>query len=75
MQNCPPRSPDLSPLDFHVCGYMKSMVYERKVDKSDKLLQRIFDAVKRVNELQIFIKLYFPWSNESGCAFNVTAAI
>jgi hypothetical protein len=31
--NWPLRSPDLTPLDFHVCGYIKNMAYERKVDR------------------------------------------
>jgi len=28
--NWPPRSPDLTPLDFHLCGLMKSEVYRKK---------------------------------------------
>lgn len=28
----PPRSPDLTPLDFFLWGYMKSLVYETPVD-------------------------------------------
>jgi len=31
-QNWPPRSPDISPLDLHVWGYMEDMVNERKLD-------------------------------------------
>jgi hypothetical protein len=31
-QNWPPRSPVLSPLDFHVWGYVRNAVYEWKVD-------------------------------------------
>jgi hypothetical protein len=34
-QNGPHRSPELSPLDFHVRVYMKNMVYEGRVDTID----------------------------------------
>jgi hypothetical protein len=37
-------SPDLSPLDFCVLGYIKNKVYECKVYTRDKLLQWIFNA-------------------------------
>jgi hypothetical protein len=30
-QNWPPRSPDITPLDFYVWGFMKNIVFERKV--------------------------------------------
>ena len=32
-KNWPPRSPDLNPLDYHVWGYMKAMVYSHKMNK------------------------------------------
>jgi hypothetical protein len=32
LQNWPPWSPDLTSLDFHVWGYVKNMVHERKVN-------------------------------------------
>jgi len=31
-QNWPPLSPDLNPLDYHVWGYMKAMVYAHKLN-------------------------------------------
>lgn len=49
-QNWPPQLPDLSPLNSHVCGYMKSMAYECKVDTTDGLLQQIFSAARCLNE-------------------------
>ena len=36
-QNWPPRSPDVSPLDYHVWGYMKGMVYAHKVNMRKEL--------------------------------------
>jgi len=38
-QNWPPRSPDPNPLDYHVLGYMKAMVYAHKVNTRAELLQ------------------------------------
>ena len=37
----PPRSPDLTPMDFYVWGFMKNFVYQTKVDTRDELIQRI----------------------------------
>jgi hypothetical protein len=41
-----------SPLDFCLCGWMKSEVYKRKVDTRDKLLALILDAAARVKKLE-----------------------
>jgi len=38
---------------------MKNMAYERKVDIRSELLQRIFDAARRVNDVQFFVRLHF----------------
>jgi hypothetical protein len=38
-QSWPPQSPDLNPLDYHVWGYMKAMVYAHKMNKREELLQ------------------------------------
>jgi hypothetical protein len=37
-------SPDLTPLDFCLWGWMKSQIYKRNVDTRDELLPRILDA-------------------------------
>lgn len=42
--NWPPRSPDLTPLDFYVWGYMKSKVYEVEIHTAEQLHQRILNA-------------------------------
>jgi len=57
LQNWPPRSPDLIPLVFHVWGYTKSMVYVCKVDTIYELLQRIFDAARRVRNAAFLRKV------------------
>jgi len=40
--NWPPRSPDLTPSDFCLGGWMKSEVYRKKVDTRDELLVNIW---------------------------------
>jgi len=59
-QNWPPRSPDLRPPDFHVGSYMKNRVYERKVHTRDELLQRIFDAIRCVNNTAVLREITLP---------------
>jgi hypothetical protein len=43
-------SPDPSPSDFCLCGWMKSEVYKRKVDTADELLTHILVAVARIQK-------------------------
>ena len=43
--NWPPRSPDLTPLDFCLWGLMKSELYRKKVDTRDELLVNILDVI------------------------------
>jgi len=56
-QNWPPRSPDLNPLDYHVCGYMKAMVYAHKVNAREELLQRILSATRSINNAAMLRKV------------------
>jgi len=35
-QNWPSRSPDVNPLDYHMRGYMKSLVYAHKLNMREK---------------------------------------
>jgi hypothetical protein len=50
--NWPPRSPDLTPLDFCLWGWMTSEVYRRKVDTWDEPLNRKMDAIACIKERQ-----------------------
>ena len=50
--NWPARSPDLSPLDYCVWGWMKELVYGVKVVMRDELLGRILDAADRIRNSQ-----------------------
>jgi hypothetical protein len=48
--NWPPRSPDLTPLDFCLWGWMKSEVYKRNVNTREELLAQIMDVSVRIKE-------------------------
>lgn len=45
----PPRSPDLTPLDYFFWGRMKSMVYETPVETEEELLARVMVAAQEIN--------------------------
>ena len=44
----PPRSPDLTPLDYFLWGHMKTVVYETKVDSRAALRDHIFGAAEHI---------------------------
>ena len=51
----PPRSPDLTPLDFFLWGYVRSLVYETPVESEEDLVARIIAAFEKVqNQSGIF---------------------
>jgi hypothetical protein len=43
----PPRSPDLTPLEFYLWAHLKAMVYQVKIQNVDNLKERIRDACAR----------------------------
>ncbi|MCQ7131119.1 DUF4817 domain-containing protein [Salmonella enterica] len=45
----PPRSPDITPLDFFLWGYLKDRVYHTKVRDIDDLKRRIVEVVATIN--------------------------
>jgi len=44
----PPRSPDLTPLDYYLWGHMNTLVYESKVDSRAALRHRILAATEHI---------------------------
>jgi len=50
--NWPPRSPDLTPLDFCLWVWNNGEVYRTKVDTPDELLNLIMDVITSVKEHQ-----------------------
>lgn len=45
-----PRSPDLTPLDFFLWGYIKTKVYKTKVNDTDDLKDRIEKEIQVINK-------------------------
>lgn len=44
----PPRSPDLTPADFFVWGWMKSIVYSKRINTQEELQNRITEAAETI---------------------------
>ncbi|CAK1578802.1 unnamed protein product [Parnassius mnemosyne] len=44
----PPRSSDLTPLDFFLWGYVKERVFNRECDSADEMRQRIVDVFDKL---------------------------
>ena len=51
----PPRSPDLTPLDFFLWGYLKSIVYGRKPETMTDLKNEITSAIQHLNGQPLII--------------------
>jgi len=49
----PPRSSDLTPLDYYLWGHMKTLVYEIKVESRAALPDRIFAAAKHIRNYPV----------------------
>lgn len=72
----PPRSPDLTPLDFFLWGYIKSIVYKTKPASLQELRQRIIEACRNIPR-EIFQKVREEFENrlyfcmeQNGCHFE-----
>ncbi|GBM37339.1 hypothetical protein AVEN_40287-1 [Araneus ventricosus] len=50
----PPRSPDLNPLDFFLCGYVKQQVYVTPPPTLQDLRNRITDACASVSPAMLY---------------------
>jgi len=44
----PPRSPDITPLDYYLWGHMKMLVYETKVESREALWNYIFAGAEHI---------------------------
>jgi hypothetical protein len=57
----PPRSPDLNPMDFYLCGHVKTLVYAAPSDNEETLHHRIVDACQTIwNYPVIFVPMRWP---------------
>jgi hypothetical protein len=50
LQIWPPQSLDLNPLDFHVWGYMKDLVYEHKFDIYGVIIRHIVSVTTHISD-------------------------
>lgn len=58
----PPRSPDITPLDYFLWGTVKSMVYSRPVNTQQELWRRIQDAMNDIrNNLEMMRNVQFSF--------------
>jgi hypothetical protein len=55
--NWPSRSPDLTPLDFCLWGWVKDKVCRRKVETRDELLDHKMEVITRIKESQDTLRL------------------
>jgi len=56
-QNWPPQSPDMNPLDYHVWGYIKTMVYGNTLNAREELLQRNLRSARSINNAAVLRKV------------------
>ena len=66
----PPRSPDLTPMDFFIWGEMKCLVYETPIDTPDELVARVAEAAAIIRETQSFAHRYQLCINVNGRHFQ-----
>ena len=51
--NFPPRSPDLTVLDYFLWGRIKNLVYNTRPTTRDDMINRITEAIQSLNEAEI----------------------
>ncbi|CAM1324679.1 Uncharacterised protein r2_g3343 [Pycnogonum litorale] len=56
----PPRSPDLSPLDFYLWGHLKAMVYQVKIRDINHLKERIINAITSITST-VLMRVHQQW--------------
>jgi hypothetical protein len=62
----PPRSPDITPLDFFLWGYVKDIVYKTPVTSLDELKLRTVAAIETITPQKLYItfrKLNTAWTS------------
>ena len=66
----PPRSPDLTPMDFFIWEEMKCLVYEIPIDTPEELVARVAEAAAIIRETQSFARRYQLCINVNGRHFQ-----
>lgn len=58
--NWPPRSPDLTPMDYFLWGHLKSTVFREPVENEEQLWQRIQDAINNLRgDEEVMERIHF----------------
>lgn len=52
----PPRSPDLTPLDYFLWGYIKEIVYQHPLQEEEECRRRIIAAFASLNQDEAMIR-------------------
>lgn len=52
-RNWPARSPDLTPLDFFIWGYLKDQIYRNPINNLEELRQRTINAFNNISPVRI----------------------
>ena len=66
----PPRSPDLTPMDFFIWREMKCLVYATPIDTPEELIARVAEAAAIIRETQSFARRYQLCINVNGRHFQ-----
>jgi hypothetical protein len=56
----PPRSLDLSPLNFYLWGHLKAMVYQEKIRNMNHLKERIRNAITHIS-WDVLTRVHHEW--------------
>ena len=65
----PPRSPDLSPLDFYLWRHLKFMVYQVKIQDINHLKERITDAIRSIPS-NVLMRVHQQWETRVNMCFE-----
>ena len=56
----PPRSPDLTPLDFYLWGHLKAMVYQESIRNVNHLKDRIINSFAQISP-DVLLRVHSEW--------------
>lgn len=66
----PPRSPDLTPLDFYLWGRLKEIVYHNRPTTRDDMILRIRNAIASITTAEIKNAVYGIKRRLQSCIYN-----
>lgn len=66
----PPRSPDLSPLDFFFWGHIKNLLYRRTNNNMQELTQNFIDCLNSTSRIHIYNAVHSVAKRCNTCIAN-----